>query len=168
VPRAVRPFEVVVARLDAPAEALQPLLCPGERERAARFRFDRDRRRYIVARGRLRQLLGERLGVLPETLEIRQGINGKPHLADGALHFNLSHSEDVALFAFSRSGEIGVDIEPLRDEPLEFLYCWTRTEALAKALGTGLSMSGEHVDGWSLHSFFPLPGFIAAVACRYG
>jgi 4'-phosphopantetheinyl transferase len=164
----VRPFEIVVARLDAPVEALRSLLCPAERERAARFRFERDRRRYIVARARLRQLLGARLGVRPEAIEITHGMKGKPRLADGGLHFNLSHSDDVALYAFSSACELGADIEAIHGEPLSFLYRWTRTEALAKALGAGLSASSERVDGWSLHSFFPLPGFIAAVACRYG
>jgi 4'-phosphopantetheinyl transferase len=165
----VRPFELVVARLDAPAEALHPLLCGAERERAARFRFERDRRRFIVARGRLRQLIGERLDRRPEALQFDYGVGGKPRLDDGALHFNLSHCDDVALYAFSSACEIGVDIEAIRDEPLSFLYRWTRTEALAKALGAGLSSTcREPVKGWSLHTLFPLPGFIAAVACRYG
>lgn len=144
------------------------MLCPAERARAARFRFERDRRRYVVARGRLRQLLGERLGRRPDALQIDYGASGKPRLSDRALHFNLSHSDDVALYAFSSACEIGADIEAIHEEPLAFLYRWTRTEALAKALGEGLPLSNERVDGWSLHSFFPLPGFIAAVACRYG
>jgi 4'-phosphopantetheinyl transferase len=168
VPRAVRPFEVVVARLDAPVDELHSLLNPAERERAARFRFERDRRRYVVARGRLRELIGARLGRRPEALQFDYGRKGKPRLSDRALHFNLSHSDDVALYAFSSGCDIGVDIEAIHEEPLAFLYRWTRTEALAKALGEGLPLAREHVDGWSLHSFFPLPGFIAAVACRYG
>lgn len=168
MPRAVRPFEVVVARLDAPAQALHCLLSPAERERAARFRFERDRRRFVVARARLRELLGERLERRPEALQFDYGPRGKPRLSDGALHFNLSHSDDVAIYAFSSACEVGVDIEAMHAEPPFFLYRWTRNEALAKALGDGLSMSGAPVEGWSLHSFYPLPGFVAAVACRYG
>ena len=60
-----------------------------------------------------------------------------------------------------------------RDKPLAFLNCWTRKEVLVKAIGGGLRLPLERLDtadtpGWWLHSFFPLPGFIAAVACYRG
>ena len=172
MPRAEHEFEVVVARLDSSPEDLparQAVLSAAERARAGRFFFDRDRRRFIAARARLRELLGERLGVPPEAVELAYGANGKPYLAGGGLHFNVSHCDDVALFGFA-SSEIGVDIEALRPgECRAFLRRWTRYEALAKAIGVGLSMSADALDaacaaGWRLHSFFPLAGFIAAVA----
>ena len=183
----------MVARLDAPSDevrSLQASLCPHERQRAARFRFERHRRRFIVARGRLRQLLAARLGLTPEAVEFAYGANGKPRVLN--LHFSVSHCDDVALFAFSEASEIGVDLEAIRpireadaiaaqffspserlvceiEKPLGFLRCWTRMEALAKALGEGVSNSLKgHAPGWRVHSFFPLPGFIAAVACRHG
>jgi 4'-phosphopantetheinyl transferase len=199
VPRAAQRFQVVLARLDAPSDevrSLQGLLCPHERQRAQRLRFEPHRRRFIVARGRLRQLLAARLGVQPEAVELAYGRNGKPRLPNRDLHFSVSHSDDVALFAFSKAAEIGVDVEAIRpireadaiaaqffsprekqayaalarhDKPLGFLRCWTRKEALAKALGDGLSVSMEtHAPGWRLHSFFPLPGFIAALASHHG
>jgi 4'-phosphopantetheinyl transferase len=197
VPRAAERFEVVVARLDAPSEevrSLQASLCPHERQRAARFRFERHRRRFIVARGRLRQLLAARLGLTPEAVEFAYGANGKPRVLN--LQFSVSHCDDVALFAFSQASEIGADLEAIRpireadaiaaqffspreqadyaalaarDKPFAFLRCWTRKEALAKALGDGFSMSMEaHAPRWRLHSFFPLPGFIGAVASHHG
>src|SRR2546428_12833214 len=72
--------EVVVTRLDPPPQALAELaswLSDAERARAARFRFHRDCRRFIVARARLRQLLAERLDVPPESGELRDGKHGK-------------------------------------------------------------------------------------------
>jgi 4'-phosphopantetheinyl transferase len=196
--------EVVVARLDPAAEetrSLQALLSDAERQRAERFRFAHHRRRFTVARARLREFLGARLGVRPEAVELAYGENGKPRLANDALHFNVSHCDDVAVFAFSKTHEVGVDVEairPVREADaiaaqfftereraaytaltprvriLEFLRLWTRKEAFVKALGAGFSVPLERFDlsaaprGWHLQSFFPLRGFIAALASPHG
>lgn len=193
-----------MTRLDPKPEAVRALqrwLSDAERQRAGRFHFDRDRRRFIVARARLRQLLAARLGVRPEAVELAYGKNGKPELAqrfaDTAWRFNVSHCDDVAVYALSHGREIGIDVEAIRavpeadaiaarffsrrenqaysalapdDKPLGFFNCWTRKEAFVKALGDGLSLPLDEIDvssapaGWRLHSFSPLPGFIAAVA----
>ncbi len=163
-------FEIVVARLDVGVERLAALsarLSDVERRRAQRFRFERDRRRYVVSRARLRELLGERTGDDPRAVELVYGRNGKPALARTALHFSVSHREELVVYAFARAREIGVDLEalrPLRDaddiaarffsrhenetyralapreRTLGFFNCWTRKEAFVKALGDGLSM----------------------------
>jgi 4'-phosphopantetheinyl transferase len=76
--------EVVIARLHAGHEelcALRAWLSDAERRRAARFRFERDRRRFIVARARLREELAARLDVKPRAIELAHGRNGKPQLA---------------------------------------------------------------------------------------
>lgn len=114
-------IEVVVTWLDPRPEAVRALpawLCDAERQRAGRFHFDRDRRRFIVARARLRQLLAARLGVRPESVELVYGKNGKPALArrftDTHWRFNVSHCGDVAVYAFSPGCEVGIDIEAIR------------------------------------------------------
>ena len=203
MPRAADDFEVVLAWLDRSPEDLQArraLLSVAERRRAQRFLFDRDRRRFIAARARLRELLGERLGTPPESVELAYGRNGKPHLACGGWHFSVSHCGELALFALAKTSPIGVDVEalrpirgadaiaahffsrreheayaglPARAKLLGFLRCWTRKEALAKALGDGLAMPVDELDaacaaGWRLDNFFPLPGFIAALARHLG
>jgi 4'-phosphopantetheinyl transferase len=165
-------IEVVVTRLDVGPEGVRAsatLLSDAERQRASHFAFDRDRRRFTVARARLRRLLSARLGVRPESVELMYGAHGKPELArrlaDSDLRFNVSHSDDVAVYAFARGREIGIDVEAIRvirnaddiaahffslrenesyraldprDKPLGFLNCWTRKEAFIKALGVGL------------------------------
>jgi 4'-phosphopantetheinyl transferase len=180
------------SRLDVAPERLRLLatrLARGERERAARFRFERDRRRFIAARARLRELLGARLGAAPEAIELACGESGKPVLAGrfaaSGLQFSVSHSEDLALYAFA-SAPVGIDVEarrPLaearaiaerffapRERRLDFFYAWTRKEAFVKALGGGLALPLEALDlctaprGWRLESFAPAPGFIAALA----
>jgi 4'-phosphopantetheinyl transferase len=197
IPTAV---DIVMARLDPPQDAVRALsahLSAPEQARAARFRFARDRRRFTVARARLRELLAERLGALPGSIDFAYGAHGKPalagRLASSGWHFNLSRRDDLALYAFSRGGEVGVDVEAVHALPeadelaarafspeenasylkasadqrsLAFFRCWTRKEALAKALGVGLSVEAEPPRGWRLESFLPLPGFIAALAHR--
>jgi len=172
VPIAGGTVEVVLVRLDAELSAVGELaqcLSDGERLRASRFVFERDRRRFIVGRARLRHLLASRLGVQPDAVELVYGPRGKPRLsrsfADADLCFNVSHSEDLAVYAFSSGREIGVDVEVVRelrdadeiaarffsrceneayraldprDKPLGFFNCWTRKEAFIKALGDGL------------------------------
>jgi len=172
--------EFLMARLDIAPQAvgaLLDLLSEDEQQRAHRFVFDRDRRRFIVARARLRQLLGERLGVPPAALRFVYGAQGKPALAakfaGSGLRFNVSHSEDVAVYAFALDREVGIDVEAVRELPdaddiaarcfsrrenetylklgsrersLGFFNCWTRKEAFIKALGEGLSHPLDRFD----------------------
>ena len=114
-------IEIVVTRLDAESEAVHAsatLLSDTEAHRASRFAFDRDRRRFTVARARLRQLLGVRLDVRPESVELVYGERGKPALARrfaaSGLRFNVAHSDDVAVYAFAPGREIGIDVETVR------------------------------------------------------
>jgi 4'-phosphopantetheinyl transferase len=173
-------IEVVTTRLDIapePIAELAKLLSNAERQRASRFAFDHDRRRYTVARAQLRQLLAARLGVLPESVELTYGAYGKPALArrfaDLKLCFNISHSEDIAVYAFAFDREVGIDVEAIRplsdadaiasrffsrrenitycalnpcDRPLAFFNCWTRKEAFIKALGDGLYRPLDRFD----------------------
>lgn len=171
-PRADAPkLDVVIARLDIGAEAADAsaaLLSGEERQRAGRFAQDRERRRFTVARARLRAELGARLAVAPEAIELEYAPGGKPRLHSrfgSDLRFNVSHHEDIAAFAFANGREIGVDVEGVRNlvdqdaiaamvfsprehqtylaldpaqKPRAFFNCWTRKEAFVKALGEGL------------------------------
>jgi len=113
--------EIVVARLDGgPLQARKAvsLLSDAERDRAARFVVERERRRFILARVALRRLLGERLGVSPGAVQLTAGKHGKPALAwpfsASGLRFNVSHSEDLAAYGFACGREVGIDIEAVR------------------------------------------------------
>jgi 4'-phosphopantetheinyl transferase len=109
------------ASLDQPAsvvERLRNTLDGAERARAARFHFEKDRVRFVVARGALRAILGRYLRVLPARLQFQYSPYGKPSLgaefAGSGLDFNVSHSHSLALFAFARGRALGVDVERLR------------------------------------------------------
>lgn len=157
------------------ADDLQWLLSPDEVERAGRFRFPQHRRRFIVARGCLRQLLAAYLGIEARDIEFGYSREAKPQLAErfsSDVCFNVSHSEDIAVFGFTRERRIGVDIECIREIDTEgipqrffseleqralsqlhgprkvegFFNCWTRKEAYVKAVGLGLSLPLRDFD----------------------
>jgi 4'-phosphopantetheinyl transferase len=102
-------------------EILDATLSVDERGRSARYVFDRDRRRFIAARGILRRILGARLGVDAQHLRFAYGDRGKPSLRSGpaaeVVRFNLAHSHGHGLFAVSDGAELGVDIELIRPLP---------------------------------------------------
>ena len=103
-------------------DELARTLSEDERLKAERFYFQKDRRRFVVTHGILRNILGRYLSVKPNRLEFSYGSHGKPTLGgitDGhSLCFNMSHSEGLAGFAFAWQRRIGVDVEyvrPMRD-----------------------------------------------------
>ena len=145
----------------------EELLATEEKEKAAQFHFDRDRKRYIAARCVLRKLVGEYENRPPSEIQFTYNTYGKPALNGSSLRFNASHSADLALFAFTRNRSVGVDVERIRPDfatkeiaaqffapeeiaelralPSErqtaaFFACWTRKEAFIKAHGSGLSL----------------------------
>lgn len=99
-------------------DLLERTLASSERARAERFRFERDRARFIAARGQLRMILGSYASVDPCALEFTYGPFGKPSLSPpfnaDALKFNLSHSGELALIAVTRDRDLGVDVEEIR------------------------------------------------------
>lgn len=153
---------------------LSGILSAEERQRAGRFRFERDRRRAIVRRAALRQILAGYVEASPAELELACGPQGKPALAgrwtDAGWYFNLSFSNELALCAIARQ-PLGIDIEwrrPVENAALVakhfftpaevrlqteatdpdhvFLTHWTRKEALIKATGSGLSVPLNSFD----------------------
>jgi 4'-phosphopantetheinyl transferase len=172
VPDAPAPFEVWQVDLGSLPEALElATLSSAEQQRAARFAFERHRRRYLASHVALRALLARRCDSAADGLCFVDGPFGKPGLAPPSrCAFNLSHSGDVALVAIAPDGEIGIDVEVPRalNDALElaarnftprecaeldgappealartFLRCWTRKEACLKAIGSGLSIAPE-------------------------
>ena len=157
--------------------ALQELLSEEETIKARKFRFEKDRHHFIIAHGVLRTLLGRYLKTDPHLLHFDYNAYGKPSLgypfSESTLHFNVSHSHEVALYAFTYARQIGVDVEYMRLDidyielakysfsPHEqamlsslpkalrhqgFFNGWTRKEAYIKAKGKGLSLPLDSFD----------------------
>jgi 4'-phosphopantetheinyl transferase len=146
-------------------DGLAGVLSTEESARADRYRFEHDRRQFIVARGILRCLLGRYLGVAPREIPLTFGPQGKPGV-EGPLQFNLAHSRGFVAFAMVPGRRVGIDVEKINPtidvlelatgffsqpetESLQrlqggervraFFRCWSRKEAYLKAIGDGLS-----------------------------
>lgn len=150
----------------ADAAALATCLSASERERAGGLPSSAHRRRFVVARATLRRLLGRYLGQEPGAVVFACGAHGKPFLPQGGLHFNVSHTQGLVLYAIASAREVGVDVEwmrpqvaheriaarffaleeremlaqvPAEERRVAFYHIWTRKEAYLKARGDGLA-----------------------------
>jgi 4'-phosphopantetheinyl transferase len=163
------------SKLDLPIEQIEKLaqlLSVDEHDRANRFRFKTLRHRFVACRGILRLILAGYLKIDPAEIRFAYSPTGKPSLAadlpliDGVtLSFNVTHSEELALYAVTLDRQVGIDLEylpPSRDvhslakrffapreyahlctvppsqQQAAFLQLWTFKEAYLKATGEGL------------------------------
>lgn len=170
--RSIAGWRIDLEQPDEVVAALGDVLSPDESERASRFVFARDRRRFVVTRASLRVLLGRHSDVAARAIRFAYAPHGKPSLAPRStpapVHFNVSHSQELALIALAPDVPLGVDVEavrPMRDladiasryftaaeaetiasvppaeRELAFFLCWTRKEAFSKVLGDGLTLA---------------------------
>jgi 4'-phosphopantetheinyl transferase len=129
----------------------------------------------------LRKIISAYLALAPEEVRFDYNKYGKPSISEdqnrGALSFNLSHSNSMALYAVARGRRVGVDVEYMREDfatleiaerffskgeidalkaaPIDqrtkaFFNCWSRKESYIKAIGMGVS--------------YPLDGFTVSLA----
>ncbi len=184
--------EVHVWRADLAFEANPADLDREERERAARFKFEADRHRFVASHMALRHILSRYLSCPPAALRFETAEHGKPYVPGAPLRFSMSHSRGLALFAVGHC-EVGVDVERLRREldtaalaarffPAEeareladapqseqtrvFARLWTRREAYLKARGIGIAGMREPAGPeWFIADLAAGEGYAAAVAC---
>jgi 4'-phosphopantetheinyl transferase len=169
----ITPSEVHVwhAALDRPStdiEQFVQILAPDEQQRSERFRFEKDRKKFVVARGLLRTILARYLSVSSDRVLFSYSSKGKPTIANiypaGELYFNVSHSHQMALYAIALNRQVGIDLEYIRpidavalsqrfflpseaamirsligaEQHQAFFRGWAQKEAYLKATGDGL------------------------------
>lgn len=137
--------------------------------------------------------------------------------AGHGIQFNMTHTSHLALIAVTRRGEVGIDIERIRrnlqweklarryfsaqeheafraqppDARLRaFFVCWTRKEAVLKAIGTGIGgglgsfdvsvdpdspprllenrWNGRFHGDWSMAHLEPGEPYVATLVAEYG
>lgn len=174
-PELVHPVELTLVSLDGAvdqsrARLYEQWLSEQERNQMDRFHFEKDRMRYLVTRGALRQVLSFHAPILPSDWRFGANAWGKPFVNNSEwqdeLSFNVSHTDRLILIGVTRISKLGVDVEclareisvdlaegifspeeviELRMQPNEeqqqrFLDIWTLKEAYVKARGLGLSI----------------------------
>jgi 4'-phosphopantetheinyl transferase len=173
--KAVDVWLIELNRPVSPGIDLDDFLSLDERGRAARFVHATDAFRFRLCRAFVRLGLAWYLNKAPLELTLTAGEYGKPFLSGpGSLYFNVSHSRELGLIAFTTFGEVGIDLEPIEQSieaqeiasanfngieagmiasagtPLEqvrtFLHLWTRKEAVLKATGFGILRGLDSVD----------------------
>lgn len=168
--------QIWLARLDEEnAQDLMRVLSDDERARAECFRLARDKKRFVASRGFLRIFLGGYLNKSPQEIRFEYSEYGKPSIkvTECEIKFNLSHSDDLALYAFTREKEIGIDIERVKPNFVEdeiisqcltsqeiahfqnlseheqvsfFFDCWTMKEAFLKTTGEGFLIPPNEIN----------------------
>jgi 4'-phosphopantetheinyl transferase len=150
----------------AVVEQERAILSSDEQARADRLKVEAARLRTILGQAALRRVLARYTDRDPSRIMFRFGRHGKPFIDHGDIEFNLSHSGHVALVAVTQRIPVGIDVEEInprhsidaiasrffspteqaayRDVPVAerhyaFFRCWSRKEAVIKAIGEGLA-----------------------------
>ncbi len=185
---------VHVARASARATAASASaseLPADECARAAGFRREAPRARFLASRVLLRAMLGRCSEEAAPDAPLTRSPEGKPCLeGEGAPRFSISHAGDLVLVALARA-DVGVDVEAPRPglnvvalarrmlgppaaaalealdpdaRPAAFLVLWTRHEAAVKCRGVGLAGGPNDAEGFLVHSLALPDGYAGAVA----
>jgi 4'-phosphopantetheinyl transferase len=154
-----------VQRFSGRIATLAGTLSRDELDRADRYHFEGDRQRFLIGRGLLRHLVNRYVEIPPANVNIAYGPFGKPSIGKGCpLQFNLAHSEDLIVYAFTYRRQLGIDVEKINPSvdalDLAATFCtapelqalsllsnearqqtffrlWVRKEAFLKASGEG-------------------------------
>jgi 4'-phosphopantetheinyl transferase len=188
-------------RMDTPVvqgqqDQLASLLSPQEHARAQGLALPAQRQRFITRRGMLRTILGHYLQIPASDVELVYGPQGKPMLcstthAGRLIHFNFTHSRELAILALASDEEVGIDVEAIdpqrsiegiarryfhekewqcirtMDQTCQaraFFDTWACKEALVKAQGGGI-MAG--LQSFIIHGVSDQPG-LREVTCPQG
>ena len=149
----------------------EALLSEDERTRHQRFLFEKDRTQFLIARALLRTGLSHYVAVEPADWQFVTNRYGKPEIRTPndvpPLRFSLSHTAGMVACGFTKTRDLGVDVEdmqrrgrllevadhffsaaevadlkstPAADQRSRFFDFWTLKESYIKARGMGLSI----------------------------
>ncbi len=143
-------------------------LTADERSRAAGYRLDEDRDRFVASANLLRDTVAAELGtdrfVVTRTCVTCSRPHGRPRVPGTDLEVSLAHRGDVIVVATSWRIAVGVDVEhsdAVDDRAYDIVASeaerrhgadaehrarvWARSEAILKATGTGFARDPREV-----------------------
>ena len=154
---------VDISEMDYEYDQYSRLLLKEELVKINRLKNKQSRLTSVVARSGLRILSGVYLNKDPKKIIFKKLHNGKPIIDSHKFYFNLSHSLNWIVWAFSISGKVGVDLEYIRNNVMYekiaeryfhrceiqkmnqsndpkrlFFDLWAAKESLVKASGKGV------------------------------
>ncbi len=116
-------WRISLTLMDAQIQKLRLYLATDELERSQRFYFERDRNRFVIARGALRMILSAYVARQPYEIQFDYNKYGKPFLNYNSggekLRFNLSHSHELALVGVTGLRDIGIDVEYMQTRAVD-------------------------------------------------
>lgn len=144
-----------------------------ERQRVNRFKSTKRQHEFTLTRGLLRIILASIIKQDPLAIQFEHTAQGKPFLPGNPVHFNVSHSQSIAIIAICPNNPIGIDIEYMQprdaylklaqrffataeyqaicqlpmDQQLDaFHKTWTRKEAFVKATASGIAFGLDRFE----------------------
>ena len=154
-------------------EQCRAFLSEKEKQRISYFKFEKVQNDFIICQGILRYLLSRYMNKTPHAIQIERHKKGKPFVPDApSLYFNMSNSGNMCVYAFSADGEIGIDLEQIRELPdldeliqknfttkeisliaqnpenklKRFFQFWTFKESYLKAIGEGMRLTPDKLE----------------------
>jgi 4'-phosphopantetheinyl transferase len=152
---------------------LKSLLTEEEIGKISFYKFEHKQHSYIATQALLRVLLSLYLDIKPMEVKMKSRSKGKPFLIhDRSIFFNISNSDGLCVFAFSGDGEVGIDLERIRQMPdieqliqknltsrekeyvlkdpdkklKRFFRFWTIKESYLKAIGEGMRLTPDNLE----------------------
>lgn len=136
---------------------LERVLLEAERQQQAKFRFEKDRRRYLVTRALVRYALSRYAPVRPADWRFAVTEFGRPFIVDphpavANLVFNLSHSDRVVVLGVVRECQLGIDVEDTqRSVPLDIAEsCFSADEVRQMRALPAALQAQRFLDVWTL------------------
>jgi len=170
-------WSAILDQPEAIVDSYYSILSDSEQKKVDKYKFELLRNRQIISMGLLRVLIANYRNFRPNEINFYYNEFGKPFISpdsDGNnLSFNSSHSNNIAVFVFSRNREVGIDVEKVKemkdmegvvdlcfsesekkwfsklssDKKEEIFYkVWAGKEAYIKAIGKGLSFSPNRIS----------------------
>lgn len=183
-------WRIVISDFFEGVVPFQKILSPDELERFNRYKSPRDQKSFLVTRGILREVLSLYTYFSPEKIQFQYGHHGKPSLKENGLQFNISHSDNMAVFALANTN-IGIDIQKKKapindavakrfftenefellislneDEKIKKFYeLWSEKEATIKLFGEGIfALEKSKENSPAVEHVFVHPNYEMALA----